>query len=160
MVNREEYVSRIGQASPAQLVVINFELIVDALMDAINACQTKQDQDIYCEHISRAQNGLSQLINGLNMEVPMSLSFYELYRYANQVLSKAYYKPNVEEPKEVLELMNTVLAGWRQITPTEDEGSLTQQQDSRPQRFAGLTYNRSGQLEEYVTDTESRGFKA
>ena len=160
MIDKEEYLQRINTANPAQLVVINFELIADFLTDALTALD--QDVEAFRSHISKAKDGLQQLIKSLNFEVSMSHDFYEIYKYVDRRLNEASFTASAAIAKsaamESLELMSMLLTGWREAAakaadtpPVVGEG---------PKVYAGLTYSRSGQAEEFIAEDKSRGYMA
>ena len=58
MIDKSAYLLRISQASPAGLVVINFELIIEFLNAAI--------ENDFGENVQKAKDGLEQLIQSLD----------------------------------------------------------------------------------------------
>lgn len=163
MINRETYEAKISVATPVQLVVINFELIIDALNEAIASWETDDaDRNVFRGHIKQAINCIHLLIQGLNYDVPMSHDFNELYRYSYKALNDSYFRPNLQVVKEILEIMNNLIIGWQGIATPKKPPKLeapTNNKGGRPQVFAGLTYGRDGGLVEYSIDSGNE-FKA
>ena len=168
MIDRSVYEARIGCANPVQLVVINFELIIDAINDALEELgKAEPDQELCSSHIAQASNCLEELIRSLNFEISLSSEFHDIYRYANQKLLYSYYSPKQGELLEVLNLMNILHEGWKQaedqsLNMSENVSANISQPmpaGKAPVVYAGLTYGRGG-LEEYHAESESAGFKA
>ena len=154
MIDKEAYSLRIMKATPAQLVVINFEITIDYLNEALARFN---DRDSFEPMAEKAKSGLSQLIQSLNFDVSLSHDLYALYQYIYKLLNDALFGHKREPAEEALGLLNTLLEGWRDAEGKETEavpviGEL-------PQVYAGLTYQRGG-LSEYVEQDESRGYKA
>jgi flagellar biosynthetic protein FliS len=159
MVSREMYEAKVSVASPAQLVVINFEFIIESLNYALEALgEADANKTKYRDNIALASKGVQHLIHGLNYDVAMSQNFNDLYRYSNKLLNNAYFSPAPESVKEVLEIMGILHEGWKQAVAQVDKASLNTP-GGRPQVYSGLTYGRDG-LEEYAVEDEGRGFKA
>ena len=159
VIDKSAYTMRIAQANPIQLVVINFELIIDALEGALEACKLEEANatTMFCHHLDRAKNGVQQLIDALDFKIGLSHDFYEIYKYSYKLLNEAYFSLKPKPVEEVLELMNILLEGWRDaekqnIPQGEKDNAL-------PHVYAGLTYNKDG-LAEFVDEDEGRGFKA
>jgi len=159
VLDKNAYTMRIAQANPVQLVVINFELIIDALDGVLEACRLEDGSasTMFCRHLDRAKNGVQQLIDALDFTIGLSHDFYEIYKYSYKLLNEAYFSLKPEPAKEVLELMNILLEGWRDAE--KQNISEGQKDNTSPHVYAGLTYNRSG-LAEFVDEDEGRGFKA
>jgi len=162
-MNKEDYVLRIASATPVQLVVINHELIVAFLAEALDTADNPDEAPLFAYNIDKAKNGLLQLIEGLDFEVEIAHELYNLYLYANERLTKAFFERDLEISKAILveiqEMFQTLLEGWQSIVDTPDDRILEEVVPDGHQVFAGLTYGRDG-LSEYVKEDDSRGFKA
>ncbi|MCL1843301.1 MAG: flagellar protein FliS [Defluviitaleaceae bacterium] len=162
MIDKEAYILRITQANPVDLVVINFELVLEFLGEALEA----KENDIFRAAVQKAKNGLEQLIQSLNFEIPISLDFYEIYNYSYKLLCDVQFSRDGEAAcaavKEVYELMEILLEGWRDTAekrvaedapPGDAPGAI-------PKVYAGLTYGRDGQANEYIDENKDRGYMA
>jgi len=162
-MNKEDYVLRIASATPVQLVVINHELIVEFLAEALATADNPDEAPFFAYNIDKAKNGLLQLIEGLDFEIEIAHELYNLYMYANERLTKAFFGRDREASKEIIievqEMFQTLLEGWQSIVDTPDDRILEETIPEGHQVYAGLTYGRSG-LSEYVKEDDSRGFKA
>jgi len=148
-MDKDAYALRIAQANPAQLVVINFELIL-AFLDEHN--------------IERAKNALEQLIRALNFEVPLAHDFYEVYKYVNSLLVIAQVSQDEAKAKQAVaesrELLETLLTGWKDAQRQVDELNLPPVAGESPAVYSGLTYSKDGQADEYIDDSDKKGFMA
>jgi flagellin-specific chaperone FliS len=147
---------RISQASPAGLVVINLEIILDYLNEALQS----QDSEAFRASVQKAKEGIEQLIQSLDFDVSISQDFYEIYNYSYKLLCDVHFSSDKEAAcsavKEVAEHMETLLTGWRDAA--EKIASGVAEGDS-PKVYSGLTYGRDGQANEYI-DENNRGYMA
>ncbi|MCL1846289.1 MAG: flagellar protein FliS [Defluviitaleaceae bacterium] len=161
MIDKSAYVMRISQASPAGLVVINFEIILDYLNEA---SANVSDKEAFRAAIQKAKDGLEQLIQSLDFDVPLSHDFYEIYKYAQKLLCDVHFSSDGEAAcsvlKEVAELMEILLEGWKVAAEKADaEGISEGAPENAPKVYAGLTYGKDGSANEYI-DENNGGFMA
>jgi len=157
-VNKEDYILRIAQATPVQLVIITNELMVAFITEALDALKDS-NIELFDHNINKAKDALMQLIDGLDFENPIAQELYELYLYANERLNKAFFARDADSAQEILEMFQNLLEGWVAIENTPDDRIAETLAEEAPQVFAGLTYGRDG-LSEYIPEDEGRGFKA
>ncbi|MCL2499335.1 MAG: flagellar protein FliS [Defluviitaleaceae bacterium] len=147
MINADDYKIRISNANPAQLVVINFEMVIAFLDDG---------------QIEKAKDALSQLIRSLNFEITLAHDFYEIYKYVNELLIAAQFSKDDAKIKQTLnearELMDVLLVGWKDAE--KQVADLPPVAGIAPKVYAGLTYSRSGQVDEYVDEGNNKGYMA
>jgi|GEM_PF-716438 len=159
MIDTSAYMLRISQASPVGLVVINFELVLEFLNEAVENASNKE---IYQAAIVKAKDGLEQLIQSLDFGVPISQDFYDIYNYAYKLLSDVQFAQDIEAAcvavKEVVELMETLLVGWRDAE--EKFGTEAVPAEETPKVYTGLTYGRDGNANEYIDENKDRGYMA
>ncbi|MCL2049199.1 MAG: flagellar protein FliS [Defluviitaleaceae bacterium] len=153
MIDKSAYLLRISQASPAGLVVITLELIVEFLNNA-----TKED---FYGNIQKAKEGLEQLIQALDFAVPLSHDFYQIYSYAYKLLCDVHFSSDKEmackTAGEVAELMEMLLVGWRDCAEKNAEAAEAAES---PKVYTGLTYGKDGQANEYIQEDKDRGYMA
>jgi len=168
ILDKSAYMLRIAQANPVQLVVINFELIIDYLSAALITVSTgdklenDSQKDMYFACIQKAKIGLDSLIESLDFEIPLAYEFYDIYKYNYKQLSdiaftsdKAIARKAIEE---TITLMEMLLASWRDLAK-EVAKELPPVVGEAPKVYAGLTYGKNGKVEEYIEDS-NRGFMA
>lgn len=158
MIDTSAYMVRISQASPVGLVVINFELILEFLNEALDNAREKE---IFRERIQKAKEGIEQLIQSLDFEVPISQSFYDIYNYCYKLLCDVQFSSDSEVAcsavTEVYEHMEKLLEGWRE---TEEKTEHEPIADDETKVYTGLTYGRDGQANEYIDENKDRGYMA
>ena len=155
MFDKSAYVLRISQANPVELVVINFEIILEFLNEA-----NTSDNEVFRTAIAKAKDGLEQLIQSLNFEISFAHDFYEIYKYTYKLLSDARFNGCREAASlnvaEATELMQMLLDGWRETAEkTESETAA-----NAPKVYSGLTYGRDGNANEYIEENKDRGYMA
>ena len=159
MIDTSAYILRISQANPVQLVVINFELVIEFLQAALS---DDGSDDVYYSHIQKAKNALEQLIQSLDFEVSVSHDFYEIYNYAYRRLCEIHFKSADKAAttlNELVELMQALLVGWQDAASKAEAESAAPQGDA-PKIYAGLTYGKNGQAVEYIDENKDRGYMA
>lgn len=146
-MDKDVYSARIAAANPAQLVVINFELIL-AFIDS--------------GQFEKAKNGLEQLVRALNFEIPLAHDFYGVYKYINERLTAAQFSSDENTVNataaEARELLQTLLTGWQDVE--KQVADLPAVAGESPAVYSGLTYGRDGTADEYVDDTDKKGYMA
>lgn len=160
MFDNSAYMLQISQASPAGLVVINFELIIEFLNKAL---ANSQNKEVFRAAVQKAKDGIEPLIQSLDFEVPLSHVFYELYNYSYKLLSDVHFSSDIEAAcaavKEVAEHMGVLLEGWRTVAKKAVEETPAAS-EVPPKVYTGLTYGRDGQANEYVDENKDRGYMA
>jgi len=151
---------RISQANPTQLVVINFELILEFLTAADQAVGT----DAFLNCIQKAKSGLEQLTDALDLSVSISHDFYEIYKYTYKLLSDVSFTREAATAKEAIaeakELMEMLLEGWRKAEESDEAKIEAPVATEAPKVYTGLTYGKGGQAEEYIDEDNGRGYMA
>ena len=151
MVHTEDYLLRISQSTPAQLVIINYEIIIDFLNEALKA----EDTAAFAIFTDKARHGLSQLIQGLDLKITIAQDLYQLYEYAYQLLTAAFFGYDRAAAEETRSMMNLLLTGWREAAAQDSDA--VPMLDGVPQVYAGLTYQKDG-LSEYIDQDNNRGY--
>jgi len=156
--SKEEYAKRIEQATPLQLTLINYELLLHAIDDARAAAAKSDDCKIA---LDKARECLATLYTTLDMDVEFSKDLANLYLFVNQSIIHAGLKRSDDEKNQLLDdafqIMTQLSAAW--LTLADDENLADKLADGE-RRFAGLTYGKDGQLEEYQDFDPDRGYKA
>ena len=159
-MNIEDYTLRIAQATPVQLVIINHELLVAFVDEALTAFKNSETELFY-QYINKSKDALAQLIDGLDFDEPIAHELFDLYLYAGERLNKALFGKNIEAAQEIKLMFTDLLEGWQAIEDTPDDRLANMPEQEGPQQvYAGLTYHKDGQLSEYIPEDENRGFKA
>ena len=153
---KSDYVRRISNCTPVQLVVINYELVLDYIDEAKQQLQQGNEKK-FRQNLSVAQNLMNELTGSLNMSLEISWELISLYLFVNKLLAQAAASNDPQHLDDAEKILNNLLVGW--------QGLVDQETDKAPviensqQVYAGLTYGRGG-LDEFIPTDVSRGFKA
>lgn len=152
----ENRTAQIANATPGQLVVITYEVIIETLDEAQKQLAVK-DEKKFKRNIDKAQKLLRELMDSLDLSYSISMDLLQLYLYINKVIIKSYVTLKEEPLEEAKKLLNTLLIGWKQAVATEEgKGPVI---ENAQQIYAGLTYGK-GSLNESIMENANRGFKA
>ncbi len=153
MIDKQSYVARISKASPLELVIINFELILEYLRESK---ESLGDEKAFNMNIINARKFLTELRNSLNMKYEISYELMSLYNYVDKRISDFLFSEKLEDYDETVRILKTVMDGFLNIEE-EDKSPVMTNTDSI---YAGLTYGKDGRLQEFVDIKTNKGFKA
>ena len=154
--SKMDYVRRVSNATPVQLVVINYELTLEFIRDAKQNI-LDNDKDKFYKNISKAQDAMHELMSGLDMSHAISLELLSIYLFVNKLLAQAGASRKTEHLDNADSILSKLLNSWLEIEKNElDKAPLL---ENSHQVYAGLTYGRQG-LNEYIMEDTGRGFKA
>ncbi|MCL2664160.1 MAG: flagellar protein FliS [Defluviitaleaceae bacterium] len=154
-MNIDDYKLRIAQATPLQLVIINYEMAIGYIDEAL------KNEDGFERGISKARESLFLLTSSLDLKISVAQDLYTVYEYIGRLLTSALFGKGARRAKAAADsksMLEELLEGW--LTVNESEAGATSAEANAPQVFAGLTYTRGGELSEYVNQNENRGYKA
>jgi len=150
------YVARISAATPLQLIIINYELIMHNLHVAKEDCE-KEEYDEFERHIRKAQRYLMVLMESLDLTFEVAHELMNLYLYANRMMIKSMFKRQPELVCDACDMLGSLLDSWRMLERAQPKDAPVM--DNVEQLIAGMTY-RDGKLSEYVLGGENRGIMA
>lgn len=158
MENKERvnWSARIVNATPAQLVLIIYELIFEALDEAIK-CLGDKDFSGFENSLDRARKLIMELTHDLKMKSALEYDFLSLYLFVNKLIIQGYYRRDEQkliEAKKILTTLYNGLCEAEKKVPKEESVIKNAQQI-----YAGLTYGK-GTLNESMSVDVNRGFKA
>ena len=155
---KQDFEKRINDATPMQLTVINYELLL-FFMDEARAAAAKTAE--CAAALERARAALIELHATLDMDVEFSQDLGNLYLFINKCLIHAGTKRTDEEKNAELAqargIVTELLEAWQ--TLEADECLYEKLLGNSPKIFAGLTYGKDGKLEEYQDFDPDRGYK-
>lgn len=153
----QTYTLRVSQASPCELVVIMYDIILDDVRNARtakNAGDTKQYQD----ELSHAVKFVNELMGALDFSQPISFRLMSLYIYVNKMLVKARVSGKWDSLNDVELVIEKLRAGFEGIKDQDTSGPVMQ---NVQQVYAGLTYGKGKLNETYLNAQDyNRGFNA
>ena len=152
-IDKQKYVAKISTASPLNLVVINFEIILDYLEES----KKNIDDDKNFEfNILKARQFLMELRCSLDMQYEISAHLLTMYIYADKQIAKFLFNKDLKCLDDATNVLKTIMSGFEEIEE-KDKTSIMENADSI---YAGLTYGKNGQLQEFVDVNQNKGFKA
>ncbi|MDE6181733.1 MAG: flagellar protein FliS, partial [Eubacteriales bacterium] len=77
--SKEDYVAKISSASPLQLVIINFEIIIDYINESKKYINTKDKNFDF--NVKKSRQFLMELRSSLNMEYEISENLMSIYNF-------------------------------------------------------------------------------
>ena len=134
------YEKRILTANPAELVVINLELVLSFIKHS---------------DLVRARQAVCQLAEALDFRFELSQNLYNMYAVIEKKLTAGIINndlPAVDDAKSLIQLL---LERWKDTSHSYTDLTVVQQ---KPKITVGLTYNASG-LCDYVEQDYSGGYK-
>ncbi len=149
---KENYVERIKNASPLQLILITFELTIVNLEDAKQA----QENEKYEYHIKKAQDFLMQLMSSLDMGYTISGHLLSIYLYINKMLHEAYFNKDHKNINDSIEMLNSLLSSFEFIQKSEMEKDDSM---AGANIYAGFSY-KNGEFEEFALNLPQNKFEA
>jgi flagellar protein FliS len=155
---RTNWSARIVNATPAQLVLIIYELIFEAIDIATEQLASK-DMAGFEKTMERARKLLMELTHDIELNGTLEYDFLSLYLFVNKLFIQSYFKKSAEPLKQAKVILNKLYDGLceaESMIPKEQKQTVVQ---NAQQVYAGLTYGR-GTLNESMIHDENRGFKA
>lgn len=152
----KEFQQRIVSASQNDLVVINYEMLMAELDEAIEKFDV-QDMTAYNTSMGRATKLLNELSQNLNFVYEISKDLMSLYIFVNKQFIEASTQGKVKPLHTAQDVLGSLLVGWKEANKTVAYDAPVIQNSQ--QLYAGLTYGK-GTLNETVYEHQGRGFKA
>ncbi|MCL2573736.1 MAG: flagellar protein FliS [Defluviitaleaceae bacterium] len=157
---KQEFTRRIKNATPMQLIVINYELLL-FFMDEASAAAARMPECVAALESARA--ALSELHASLDMDIEFSKDLGNLYLYVNKCLIHAGMRRTNDEKNALLSDARGIVAELHKAWQTldSDDGLYERLLGENSQKiFAGLTYGKDGRLEEFQDFNPDGGYKA
>lgn len=150
-----DYTLKISNASPVELLIITYELLIDNIDEALQ----NADGQNYLSFVDKAQALLKELIYGLDMGLELSKQLFSIYVYVNGLLLNARSPQKCDKLAESKKILSHLLDGWRQVADSGNGAGNDALLENTQQIYAGLTYGKNGQLNEYSDDGGRAGYR-
>ena len=161
--SKKDLVKRIEDATPLQLTIINYELLLENIAAATKA----EPRSAGCNAaLDKARECLSLLYTTLDMDIDFSKDLAELYLFVNQCLIQAGMKRNAEDKNLLLadatNIITEMMGAWQTLAADENLLEKLLGAEQQQQIYAGLTYGKDGKAVEYHDQDydPNRGYKA
>ncbi|MBQ7864055.1 MAG: flagellar protein FliS [Lachnospiraceae bacterium] len=153
----QTYTLRVSQASPCELVVIMYDIILDDVKNARTAKNAGNEKQ-YQEDLSHAVKFVNELMGALDFSQTISFRLMSLYIYVNKMLVKARVSGRWDSLNDVELVIEKLRAGFDGIKDQDTSGPVMQ---NVQQVYAGLTYGKGTLNETYLNAQDyNRGFNA
>ncbi len=159
MSEKINWTARIVNASSAELVLIIYELLFEAIDTAKEQLKNGK-KDEFRKTLERAKKLLMELVHDINYSSTLEYDVASLYLYVNKLFIQSYFKASAEQldqAKNILKKMYDGLVEAEKLLPKEEKAQKVI--SNAQQIYAGMTYGR-GVLNEAVDIDRNRGFKA
>jgi len=153
----QTYTLRVSQASPCELVVIMYDIILDDVKNAREA-KSAGDEKKYQADLTHATKFVNELMDALDFSQPVSFRLMSLYIYVSKMLVKARVSKKWDSLNDVELVIEKLRAGFEGIKGQDTNGPVMQ---NVQQVYAGLTYGKGTLNETYLNAQDyNRGFEA
>lgn len=153
----QAYTLRVSQASPCELVVIMYDIILDDVKNARDA-KNAGDEKQYQADLTHASKFVNELMDALDFSQAVSFRLMSLYMYVNKMLIKARVSKKWDSLNDVELVIEKLRAGFEGIKEQDENGPVMQ---NVQQVYAGLTYGKGTLNETYLNAQDyNRGFNA
>lgn len=150
----QEFQTRIVNAGRGELLILNYEILIAQLEDALH-CLQQEEEDEFSRAMINAHKLLRELSGGLDFSYDISKELMSIYIYVNKKFIDASIHKSEEAVKEAIKILDVLLSGWKLVDATEDAPIIGNGQKV----YAGLTYGKN-KLNETTDTSYQRGFKA
>lgn len=153
----QTYTYRVSQASPCELVVIMYDIILDDVKNA-RAAKNAGDEKKYQAELTHAGKFVNELMDALDFSQAISFRLMSLYIYVNKMLIQARVSKKWDSLNDVELVIEKLRAGFDGIKNQDTTGPVMQ---NVQQVYAGLTYGKGKLNETYLNAQDyNRGFNA
>lgn len=153
----QTYTLRVSQASPCELVVIMYDIILDDVKNAKEAKKAGNEKQYQAELV-HAGRFVNELMDALDFSQPLSFRLMSLYMYVNKMLIKARVSNTWDSLNDVELVVEKLRIGFEGIKTQDTTGPVMQ---NVQQVYAGLTYGKGTLNETYLNAQDyNRGFQA
>jgi len=153
----QTYTLRVSQASPCELVVIMYDIILDDVKNAREAIGLGDSRQ-YQADLNHAVKFVNELMEALDFSESIAFRLMSLYIYVNKMLAKARVSGKVASLDDVEMVIRKLRDGFDGIKGQDTTGPVMQ---NVQQVYAGLTYGRGKLNETYLNAQDyNRGFNA
>lgn len=153
----DDWKRKIINATPTQLVLINYELILHYTNKAKIMLEKKNYNEFYKE-INSARQFLSELMGSLDMKLDISYNLLNLFFYINKRFVSAYIKKDASFIDEAEKILIPLYKEFCKVEPTLDTDQQPAMYNTQSV-YAGLTYGKNSLNELVVNPGEKRGFE-
>lgn len=142
-----EYEVRISQSSRGELVAISCEIAVEYMQNAMSALK-ENDRKMFSFYIKKSMDFIDNLSSSLDMKYPVSGNLLSLYMYVKKILIHANALYTDENMESCINILKSIGNAFAEIAKQDEDGQKLM--ENSQQIYAGYTYGRNSQLNEYI----------
>lgn len=151
----KDFTKRVSQANKTDLVVIQYDIILQSIEDAKRLYSLEKTNSYY-KAIDLAINFVNELISTLDFNYQISIDLFNLYRNVNEYLIIAKIKKDATYLSIPCLIMESLRKAFVHISREDNQEAIMK---NTQQVYAGLTYGKAN-LNEHFLEKYNRGFKA
>lgn len=150
----KDFQTRIVNAGRGELLIINYEMLLAQIDDAVEAI-TIDNHEEFGKSMINAHKLLRELSSSLDFQYDISKELMSIYIYVNKKLVDASISESEADLVEASKILGVLLQGWKLTEYEEEDPVITNGQKV----YAGLTYGKND-LNEMVENEPNRGYRA
>ena len=151
---KQVFTRRITQANKTQLTVIEYEILLTYLEDALTAFDADNKEE-FKTNLSMARECIAQLRKTLDFNYELSTTLFSIYCFADKQLVSDIYGYKTENIDELKGMFTKLRDAFDTISKEDDSKPLM---DNIQGVYAGLTYGKNDLNESLVNYDSRRGY--
>ena len=151
---KQVFTRRITQANKTQLTVIEYEILLTYLEDALTAFDADNKEE-FKTNLSMARECIAQLRKTLDFNYELSTTLFSIYCFADKQLVSDIYGYKTENIDELQGMFTKLRDAFDTISKEDDSKPLM---DNIQGVYAGLTYGKNDLNESLVNYDSRRGY--
>jgi flagellar protein FliS len=152
-----DFTVRVTQASPSELTVILYEMILAEIKEAKEAYESG-DLAAFDKELKLAQKYITELQASLDFHYKISYDLLSLYLFVNKRIITAIIRRETSTLDSAESIMKKLLVGFEGVSGADKRGPVMR---NTQQLYAGLTYGKGHLNETYIDPgNKNRGFIA
>ena len=152
-----DFTVRVTQASPSELTVILYEMILAEIKEAKEAYESG-DLTAFDKELKLAQKYITELQASLDFHYKISYDLLSLYLFVNKRIITAIIRREPSTLDSAESIMKKLLVGFEGVSGADKRGPVMR---NTQQLYAGLTYGKGHLNETYIDPSnKNRGFIA
>ena len=108
----KDFQNRVVNASKEELLIINYELLLLSIDEAIEAIEI-DNEELFNKRMVRSHGFLRELTDGLDFRYDIAKELMSLYIYMNKQFIEASLHIDSKPLEGVKKLLNILLIGWK-----------------------------------------------
>lgn len=150
---KKEFVLRISQANNVEMILIEYEMVLEYIREAK---ENKEDKSLYDTNTDMAGKCVNELLANLHYEYEPALALKNLYLYMKSRLRDARYNNDIGALDEVAGYIEKLHTAYKEVKDNDNSKPIMENTQTV---VAGMTYGKNQTLE-ILSGNDNRGFFA